>query len=582
MIKQVFFKTLKDYWYLYLLLLIAVAGVVLFELAPAWILKNIVDTYFCAENLNWATPVNEGLLWFAIVYLLVLSFAGIFDFIKQVLLVIIGQDVTKQIRVSMSHKLLTINPMYFSYNDSGIITSYFTNDVETISTIFTDGIISIMIDMLKIVGIVISMFVFSVNLGYITLFIIPVVYFISKFFKKAMLSAQLNNRKIVGKVNNHISETLKNLRMIKLYSKEKFMETEYSDYLTDNYKTMQKVNFYDSIYSPIIQSLTALVICTVIVLSSGELSVLGISIGMVAGAVQLITSLFSPIENLGTELQTIQKAVSGAKRVNEFCNVEDEGKKADINFEDIIPDRQNFTIAFNNVSFSYDKKISVLKDIDININALQKTTFAGRTGVGKTTIFKLIMGLIKTDSGNITINGIDVYEIPNEIKHKLFGYVDQSFNFIGGTVKDNLTLQNSDITDDMVYGALDFVGLKQYVENLSNGIDTVYKKGMFSQGQMQLFSIARATITDPPILLLDEMTANLDSVTENKIIDVLQKAGSNRTILSISHRLSSMLNANLIIRLEEGSVAMAGTPQEFMQNDKWFKERLEFEQLVWK
>lgn len=559
-----------------LLLIFAVCGVVIASLIPPQILKYIIDNNLVPKN-------SEGLLALAIGYIGVLLFIGIFDFMKEAILTVLGQKITKEIRLEMIEKLEKINSRFFSSYESGVIVSRFTNDVDAINSLFTSGIVGMMVDCLKIIGIVVSIWTFSLKLGVITIILLPIIYVITRSFQKRMLSAQIQNRILVGRVNNHISESIKNIQMIKSYSKESYMEKNYIKYLMDNYKTIEKVNFYDSVFSPSIQLTRAVVIAIIIILSSKQLNYIGVSLGMVAASIEFISNLFAPIENLGMELQNIQQAVSGIRRVNDFfCEPEDDNKKSELKAEDIVSLREEVKLSFKDVTFQYDEGTDIIKNINLNINPLEKVTFVGRTGVGKSTLFKLIMGLLKPTSGCISVNDVDVYEIPNIEKRKLFGYVDQDFHVIKGTVAEQVSLKDEGITRKQIQSALDFVGLTDYIDALEKGIDTNVNSGtLFSHGQKQLLSIARAIVTNPPILLLDEITANLDSITEEKIIAVLQRVSDTHTILSISHRLSSMLSSDRVVILEDGRVKNSGSPEMLLKNDEWYRSHITLEKLTW-
>lgn len=576
LIKQSMSKVIKNNMKLSVLLLVAICGVVVTTLVPPQILKYIVDNNLVPKN-------NDKLLVLATFYIVVILFIGIFDFVKEAILTIMGQKITKEIKIEMMEKLERINAMFFSSNSSGAVVSRFTNDVDAISSLFTSGIVGMMVDCFKLIGIVISIWMFSSRIGFITLLLLPAIYGITRIFQKRMLKAQIENRILIGRVNNHISESLKNIQMIKSYSKEKYMEENYKTHLLDNYKTVDKVNFYDSVYSPLIQFIRAVVIAFIVVLSSRQLNLLGISLGMVAATIELISNLFAPIENLGMELQNIQQAISGIKRVNDFYSEpEDVIKKYKLKAEDIIQNREEVRLSFNHIFFQYEEGTNILQDINLSLKPNEKVTFAGRTGVGKTTLFKLIMGLLRPTKGSITINGIDVYEIPNFEKRKLFGYVDQGFHIIKGTVADQISLQDESISSEQIEKALDFVGLKEYVESLEKGMDTkVVNDTLFSQGQKQLLAIARAIVSNPPILLLDEITANLDSITEERIVSVLDKASEAHTILSISHRLSSMIASDTVVILEHGRVKNAGSPEVLLESDDWYRNHIALEKLTW-
>lgn len=556
-------------------LALAVLGVVAVSLIPPQILKIIIDNNLVPQN-------REGLLHWAVLYLSALLLVGVFDFVKEAVLTDIGQKITKEIRSEMMGKLGKIDARFFSSHESGAVVSRFTNDVDAINTLFTSGVVGMAIDSFKIIGIIISIWLFSFKLGLITLLFLPVIYGITRLFQKRMLQAQIKNRLLVARVNNHISETLKNMLMIKSHSKEEYMEQNYNRYLLDNFQTMDRVNFYDAAFSPIIQILRAVVIGAIVVLSTGQLNFLGISLGMVAASIELISNLFAPIENLGMELQNIQQAVSGVRRVNEFyMEPEDEGINNMLTAAEIIPDRHDVRLSFQHVSFQYEAGTDILQNINLSINPLEKVTFIGRTGVGKSTLFKLVMGLLQPQKGVITLNGIDVCSIPNSEKRKIFGYVNQSMRLLPGTVAEQVSLGDENIKREEIMEALDFVGLMEYVASLEKGLDTDVTHDMFSQGQKQLLSIARAIVTHPPVLLLDEITANLDSITEERLVSILQKASSANTVLSISHRLSSMLVSDTVVILENGRIKNTGSPEALLQNDNWYRTHIALEKLTW-
>ncbi len=576
LVKKAITKVIKQNTSMMILLFITVCGVVLTSLVPPQILRLIIDNNLVPKN-------SDKLLTLAIAYLGVLLFIGVFNFMKAALLTILGQKITLEIRMEMMLKLENINAQFFTTNESGTIVSRFTNDIEAINSLFTTGVIGMMIDCLKIIGIVISIWFFSATLGMLTLMLLPVIYAITRTFQKKMLQAQIENRILVARVNNYIAESFKNILMIKTYSKERYMEENYTERLRDNYETVEKVNFYDSVFSPIILLIRAVIIALIVILSSEQLNYLGISLGMVAASIDLISNLFTPVENLGMELQNIQQAISGVQRVNDFYNEpEDDGKDNSLYFADIIPQREEFNLSFNDVTFQYEQGQEVIQNINLNLNAQDKVTFIGRTGAGKSTLFKLVMGLLKPTSGTITINRIDVYSIPNREKRKIFGYVEQNFRMIPGTVADQISLQDESITRNQIEDALDFVGLTDYVETMENGLDTqLTNDTMFSQGQQQLLAIARAIVMNPPILLLDEITANLDSITEERVVSVLQKASAAHTILSISHRLSSMISSDMIVILENGRIKNAGTAEMLWQNDDWYRSHISLQRLTW-
>ncbi len=570
-------KVFRQHIVMSMSLAFVIIAVVLLSLIPPQLLKSIIDNNLVPRNM-------DGLQALALTYLGVLILIGIFDFFKGGLLTVFGQKIVKNLRMELTYKLERINTTYFSANTPGAITSRFTNDVENVNSLFADGIIGMVIDCFKIIGIVVSIWLFSAKLGMVALCLIPLIYAVTRAFQKRMLAAQIKNLEQIGKVNAHISESLKNVHMIKSFSKETYMEEIYKQRLGDNFHTIERVNFYDSCYAPIIQVTRAIVISIIVLLSSSQLNFLGISLGMVAASIDLISNLFSPIENLGMELQSVQKGISGVRRINDFyLEPEEPQKQSAITAEEILGASRNAGLTFEQVSFSYEAGQPILENLNLNIKHGISVTFVGRTGVGKTTLFRLIMGLLQPTSGRILLGDMDVYKIPNSEKRRLFGYVEQQFSFIRGTVAQQISLGDESISQKQVEDAMKFVGLHDYVMNMELGYDTVVSpNGDFSQGQKQLLAIARAIVARPFILLLDEVTANLDSVTEAQIVTVLQKAKCGRTVLSISHRMTSMLDCDTLVLLEDGRIRAAGSPADIMAADDWFNRQLQLEQNTWK
>lgn len=546
LIKSIF----KENKYLTISLFLVIIGAIVFSLSTPQILKYIVDNYLTKKESNLLFP---ALLYFSSILL-----TGVFNFLKEGIITIFGQKIIKKIKSEMMGKLEKIPLDYLSTNESGSIVSRFSNDVEAVGSLFTGGVVSMIVDSFKIVGIVISIWLFSYKLMILLLFIIPVIYFLSKNFQKKMLKAQKLYRVLTAKVNNHIPESINNMEMIKSFAKEKYMEEKYLTYLSDSYNAMDKINFYDSIFSPMILILRSVAVSVVVILSSDYLSFLEISIGSVVASIELINNIFAPIENLGMELQNIQQSIAGIYRIDEFLNEKEESKKnINITYDKIISNN-NLDIKFNNVSFHYEKGENILENISLIIKDKENITFVGRTGAGKTTLFKLILGLVEPNKGKITLGQVKISEIPNKEKRKIFGYVEQQFSFIKGSVAEQISLKDENISRRDIENAMKFVGLDDYIITLEKGYDTFATEDLFSQGQRQLLSIGRAIVTNPKIILLDEITAALDSETEEKIISVLKNASSERTVLSISHRLSSILTCDKIIKLENKRILQEG------------------------
>ncbi len=521
-----------------IILVIIITGIIIFSLLRPQALRFIIDEYLSKERGSLIYP---ALLYFGTIFGI-----SVFNFSKEIIITILGEKIIKNIKCEMMSKLNKIPTQYLTSHESGSLVSLFTNDVLWVGDLFTKGIASMIIDCFKIIGIIISITIFSYKLAIIVILSVPIVYFITINFKSKMLLSQTKYAKIRGRINNFIPETINNMEMIKSLSKEEYMKKNYEKELDYGYTVMDKINFYDSIFSPTVLIIRSIVVGVVVILCSDKISYLGISIGSVAACIELINNIFAPIENLAMEMQSIQQAMAGIYRIDEFLDEEEDTKKnEEFTYEKIISG--NLQIKIRDLSFAYEENINVVEEIDFNINHRQNITFVGRTGCGKTTLFKLLLGVLKPTSGSITLSDMNIDNIPNNQKRKIFGYVEQSFSFIEGDIIEQITLRDENINFEKVEEVMKIVGLHDYVLSLENQYNTVASEEIFSKGQCQLLSIARALVTSPPIMLLDEITANLDVKTEEKIINVLKDISKDRTLLSISHRLSSFLSDEILI-----------------------------------
>ena len=449
-------------------------------------------------------------------------------------------------------KMTHLNADALSRQEPGSIVSRFVGDVDTVETLFTSGIISMIADACKIISILCIIFFKNTGLAIILLITVPIIFLFTRIVQKHMLTAQLANRAAVSRVTNHVPETIKCIRMIHNLNKEKYMQEKYDKYLTESYVSIEKSNFYDAIYSPIILILNAVIVSIVMLLSaSGNAQILtlfGMSVGTSVTIINYISQIFSPIESLGMEIQTIQSAIAGVKRINIYLNQPERNINSNTQSTASIFSYKNGSqhissqystpaIQLKNVTFGYEKDNIILHNLSFNINAGEQVTLSGRTGAGKSTIFKLLLGLYQPLSGEIYINGTPVQLIPDNKRRQIFGYVEQIFHPVAGTIKDQITLFDSSYTDEQIENAAKLVGIHEAIIKLTDGYDTIYEPSLFSQGQWQLLSIARAVITNPSILLLDEITASLDAETERNILDALSRASKGRTTVSISHRI---------------------------------------------
>ena len=534
-VRSVIRQTVTGYAGLSLGIVLAVAGAIVTALLPPWILGSIVDT-ITAGN---AVPVALVILYFAFTVL-----TGLTESLREGLLTVFGQKITHALRSSMMEKYTNLTAGELTKQEPGTIVSRFVGDVDTVENLFTSGIISMFADACKIISILVVIWLKNRGLAIVLLVLLPFLYWLTRTVQKNMLKAQIENRRAVGRASGHVPETLHNIRTVHTLGKERYMEERYDEYIAESYRAVDRTNFYDAIYSPVILILNAIVVAVVMLFSaSGNAKVLtlfGMSAGTAVAVINYISQIFTPVESLGMEIQTIQSAIAGVHRINEFYALEELPERVRNLETPVVTEEETPFVELQNVTFAYeDDSRKILHHLSFKVYPGEQVTLSGRTGAGKSTVFKLLLGLYQPGEGKVLIQGRDAFQIPENEKRSLYGYVEQTFHRVPGTVKDQITLYDDSFTMEEVREAATIAGLDATIEQLEKGYDTICTSEIFSQGQWQLLSIARAAVAKPKLLLLDEITANLDAQTEEEVLQALKRASEGRTVISISHRVNA-------------------------------------------
>lgn len=526
-------------------ILCAIASV-LASLLPPLLLARVIDMLTGGLSL----PFTAALLYFGS-----LALEGVLSSAQETLLEMFGQRMTHALRSEMSRKLTHLSAATLSAQNPGEVAARFSGDVDTVEALFTSGVISMAADACRILSIFAVIAVKNPGLAVLLLLVMPVLTVFTRHVQKRMLSAQLENRHAVAAISGQVPEALHNIRTIHALGLESYMGRRYDRRIGESYAAVEKTNFYDAIYSPVVLVLNAVVVGVVMLLSaSGNAKVLtlfGMSVGTSVAIINYISRIFSPIESLGMEIQTIQSAMAGVKRIDAFlAQPERTIPAADASHASeadsrISTDGPRGDIAFSHVTFGYGDH-PVLADLSFTVKAGEQVTLVGRTGAGKSTVFRLLLGLYQPEKGSITIGNTDVSQISDRARRSCIGCVEQHFARVPGTVLDQITLGDPRITREMAQKAAQLAGLDAAIRSFPSGYDTPCSDGMFSQGEWQLLSIARAAAADPAILLLDEITANLDAETEAQVLAALRRAAAGRTVLSISHRVYETLGGRTI------------------------------------
>ena len=519
---------------------LCVAASVAASLLPPLLLARVIDRLTAGLPLSFLAV----LLYFGS-----LALEGVLTSAQESLLVLFGQRMTHALRSEMSRKLSRLPAGTLAEQNPGEVAARFSGDVDTVEALFTSGIISMAADACRIVSIMGVIAVKNTGLALILLLVLPLFALFTRHVQKRMLAAQLDNRRAVAAVSGQVPETLHNIRTIRALGLEDYMERRYDRCIGDSYAAMERTNFYDAVYSPVVLLLNAAVVGIVMLLSaSGNaqlLTLFGMSVGTSVAVINYISRIFAPIESLGMEIQTIQSAMAGVRRIDAFL---DQPERT------IPPARREAAqgdVEFAHVTFGYGER-HVLKDFSMTVKQGEQVTLVGRTGAGKSTVFKLLLGLYQPEAGTVTIGGVKVGDITDRERRTCIGCVEQHFSRVPGTVLEQITLGDPQITGEMARAAAALAGIDAAIRALPEGYDTVCTEGIFSQGEWQLLSIARAAAADPAVLLLDEITANLDAETEARVLEALRRASAGRTVLSVSHRVYEDLGGRTIeIRTRE-------------------------------
>ena len=514
--------------------ILCVAASVAASLLPPLLLAR------CIDSLTAGLPLT---IWVVLAYFASLALEGVLSSAQESLLVVFGQKMTHALRSEMSHKLTRLPAATLVDQNPGEVAARFSGDVDTVEALFTSGIISMVADACRIISIMAVIFVKNPGLAMILLLVLPLFAVFTRHVQKRMLAAQLDNRRAVAAVSGQVPETLHNIRTIRALGMEAYMERRYDQRIADSYSAMERTNFYDAIYSPAVLTLNAVVVGIVMLLSASgngtALALFGMSVGTSVAIINYISRIFAPIESLGMEIQTIQSAMAGVKRIDAFLAQPERTIPA----ERTKAARGDVELA--HVTFGYGEK-HVLNDFSMTVKQGEQVTLVGRTGAGKSTVFKLLLGLYPPESGTVTIGGVNVADITDRERRTCISCVEQHFARVPGTVLDQITLGDPQITEEMAKNAAKLAGIDTAIAAMPGGYDTVCSEGMFSQGEWQLLSIARAAAADPAVLLLDEITANLDAETEARVLEALRRASEGRTVLSVSHRIYEHLGGRTV------------------------------------
>lgn len=558
-----------------------IIAAMLLDLTPPLITRAVIDRHLAVDDF-------AGVWSLAALYLAALIAAQAVTFGQNYLTAVVGQNVLLRLRLSLAAHLEALPLAYFDRTPVGEIISRCTADVDAVNTLFTTGVIAVLVDAFRAAGLIVTMFALSPGLAGMALLVVPVVLVLTEFFRRQIRYSEREVRRQVGFLNTHLQETYAGLRVVKAFGREGAFMDRFNTGLRGFVRAANRSSTFNSFFPPAMDILRAASIALLLWFGAGPRTFpqLAVSVGTLVAFAQLLQRLFNPLTSLSDEYQTIQQAMAGVERITEVLNVDPEDRPAPASLAPTTEPGGRAPagrVTVDALTFGYVPGRPVLSGLTLDVKPGERLVIAGRTGAGKTSLLHLMAGLYAPWAGGITIDGVDPRRIPADRLRRLIGVVPQAVQLFEGTVAENVALGDLTIPPEQVRRALELVGAWDFVAALPKGVDTFLGPGgsRLSFGQTQLIAMARAIVGDPPVLLLDEPTSGMDSDTERLIYQALKESSRERTVITVAHRLSSVIEAERVVILSGGRIVQSGTPEELSRNVGWFGVYRDLESLGW-
>lgn len=503
----------------------------------------------------------------------------VFSYAQSYIMSGVAQRISYRLRQEISQKINRLPMEYFDKNSKGDIISRVTNDVDTLSQTMNQSLMQVVTSVITVVGVFIMMLYINLMMTIAALIVMPLTMLVlSIIIRKSQIFFK-QQQKYLGDINGKIEETFSGQNIVRGYNGERFEINEFDAINRKLYDTGWKSQFLSSIMMPIMNFVGNLGYVIVSILG-GYMAINGrISVGDIQAFIQYMRMFTQPLNQLAQIMNLLQSTAAAADRIFEFLDEEE------IDLSDKLPleGPVQGNINFDHVRFGYNSDNIIIKDFSLDIKAGQKVAIVGPTGAGKTTIVKLLMRFYKLNSGKISIDGIDIESLDLESYRKNFAMVLQDTWLFSGTIMENLKYGRLDATDEEVYKAAKAAHVDRFIMTQKQGYDTILTEDSknISQGQKQLLTIARAILSDPKILILDEATSSVDTRTEVLIQQAMDNLIKDRTSFIIAHRLSTIRNADLILVLNEGDIVEQGSHDELLAKDGFYSNlyRSQYEEL---
>ena len=557
----------KPYKVNFIFLTVAAILISVFSILNQYLLKMAVDTYITPKDY-------EGLILLISLMFGVLIFQVTFQFLFVFLANILGQKVVYDIRIKLFSRIIKFKMSYYDKSSVGRLVTRAVNDMETIASIFSQGLFMIVADLILMFSVLAVMIFLSLKLSLIIFAILPFILIATRLFQRAMKVAFNDVRNEVANLNSFVQERISGIKEIQIFNREKIENEKFIKINEKHKNAWLKTVWYNSIFFPIAEISTSITI-GLLVWYGGGLVGLGqssITLGTIFLFIQLSQMLYRPLRQIADKFNTLQMGMVAANRVFKILDnsefIKDEGK--------LKPDIIDGNVSFKKIEFSYDSKNQVFKDFNLDIKAGEKVAIVGSTGSGKTTIVNLLLRFYELDKGEILIDGKNIKEMSIDLLRSNISLVSQNIFLFADSIYNNIVLYNKKISINKVVEAAKKIGIHNFITKLPNSYNyNVKERGiMLSEGQKQLISFLRAYVNEPSILILDEATSSIDSKTEKLIQYATSKIIENKTSIIIAHRLSTILNSDKIILLDKGEIKEIGTHDELLRIHNGYYKKL--------
>jgi len=569
------FRRLLSYVLVYrsVFIFVAISAVLIsiFSTITPYLIKIAIDDYLAVSNF-------EGFILVICLMLINLILTVVFMFLFSYLANWLGQNVIYDLRVKLFDHIMNFKMSYFDKSSVGRLVTRAVNDMETIASIFSQGLFMIVADLLQMLIVVVVMIVLSWKLSLTIFVVLPFILFATRQFQKSMKVAFNEVRTEVSNLNSFVQERLTGMKIVQLFNREK---VEYENFVKINEKHKKawlKTVWYNSIFFPIAELSTSITVGLIV--WYGGLNVIledsSVTLGTIFLFIQLSQMLFRPLRQIADKFNTLQMGMVAANRVFKIIDTESRIPNNGNSNGSLI----NGDVQFKNIIFSYKEGEEVIKDISFKINSGEKVAIVGSTGSGKTTIINLVTRFYDPQSGLIELNNTNIKDFEISALRSKIALVLQDVFLFADTILNNITLWNKSISFDNVITAAKKIGIHEFIMSLPEGYNyNVKERGiMLSQGQRQLISFLRAYLKHPSILILDEATSSVDSNYEELIKNATIKITENKTSIIIAHRLSTILNSDRILVMDSGKLVESGTHKELIKKkDGYYRSLYEIQ-----